>query len=431
MASPAFTAAHYGAQARRAAGRPHVAAAERSERRRARLRGLLIGTAFLLSHVYLPLIALVAADILFARRGRPLTRTSLAIGCIAIFCAVLEIVSASIHSTGRPAIPAAIVGTLVILQALWISQTDRRQLPELVTAFMLTTMMGNFLAFAAGLQGSSTYFALSQNQMGDFFGIEKRVFFFFSNGTNAYGTLAGLFFTVSVFIYVQSRSRLAALSALAAIASIVMVDSRGALAFSVLAILIRYMLPIRRYAPAIAISTIAVPLLALAYPDVVTDIVGAFSRPGTDASSGRLLYWNTIIAYLPWEPQKILFGAGLNGTSTMAIPAIALRDFSNYVISDGVIPGAHNMWLQIFVDGGLIKLIFYLSVFAICIRNIHRNGAPFSMQYGILYVLLAGMSESALDYNRIEFLFVLFILIGLSLPADRPAPQPPMKVGRN
>ena len=123
--------------------------------------------------------------------------------------------------------------------------------------------------------------------------------------------------------------------------------------------------------------TVALPLL----PD---DVVGRYSVDSVVESggTGRFEIWRFLLDYTFKNPSRLIRGSGLLSTYDIMYAA----GFQNGV--------AHNAFIQVLSDEGVIGLLLFLAVMAACIlRNLRR--APL---YACAFFALAAFAVSLTFY---------------------------------
>ena len=137
----------------------------------------------------------------------------------------------------------------------------------------------------------------------------NRVLFPTAGGLNSFGTTAGIRL-VSSFIILTSKNRnrkldkiIALFGGLSSLAIILLADSRGAIAYSFLIMLLNLFLP-KMYYGLLRLIPIIAPLLPVVMITVLNllpgTLISALSRSGSDLAnmSNRLIIWDIILKQL-------------------------------------------------------------------------------------------------------------------------------------
>ena len=129
-----------------------------------------------------------------------------------------------------------------------------------------------------------------------------------------------------------------------------------------------------------------------------------------------------MVSRLPEYVDSWLLGFGLMGPSRLHIPLSSMKDFTLYLRHSDELPHAHNLWLQIFLEGGIIKLLVILSLFMAIADAASRIEEKNTRRLALcsLYIPIAGIMESTFDYLRIENLIFIFILAGAAFTHATP-----------
>ncbi len=110
---------------------------------------------------------------------------------------------------------------------------------------------------------------------------------------------------------------------------------------------------------AFIVVTVVFPLL----PDEVRQRY-SIESVAEDGGSGRFDIWAALIVYTAETPERIIHGEGIMSTET----SISISG------SGSTAAVAHNQFIQVFADQGIVGLLFYLAWMGACfLRNIRRR----------------------------------------------------------
>lgn len=162
------------------------------------------------------------------------------------------------------------------------------------------------------------------------------------------------------------------------------------------------------------ISALAVPLLALAINPAVIEIM----QPHLSASALHRLYiWQLYATYLP---NAFPWGLGIGAVDHLdALPSIPLA-----LQGLGINPllrHPHNMWLQLYLELGIIGVILYGGLVLSLINAIHRSTIHIPYRALAMGSITCYLFISMVDYNmwRDRWLAAAFIcaaLLRIALP---------------
>lgn len=182
--------------------------------------------------------------------------------------------------------------------------------------------------------------------------------------------------------------------------------SRGAVAALVIAALVSYMTPagraIRlRIAFAALISLLLVPLVA---PQYVTAILTLFNHQGggSDFSSGRFDLWSNLLGL--WQDHWVL--------------GIGYRTIETLTEAQGL--AAHNLFLQFFVETGIVGGVASLYIFVIAWVRRDRIGHAGLLAGAALGVGVVEMTEASLTGFGNAIALVGWILVVTSVQNQEP-----------
>jgi hypothetical protein len=160
------------------------------------------------------------------------------------------------------------------------------------------------------------------------------------------------------------------------------------------------------------IAIIFIGLLGFVLSDIIITLFsrGLESRDFSEISSGRLdSMWIPLISELTTNPYRILFGFGLYGM-IMTDAYMFSSDFFQAT-------HAHNAYLNLIVDGGLIVflpfvfLLFYSFKHAMTISRKFNNSTFNALLSSVIVYLVAGMSGRQFTPNTGNAM--LFIIIAI------------------
>ncbi|WP_220636223.1 O-antigen ligase family protein [Georgfuchsia toluolica] len=253
----------------------------------------------------------------------------------------------------------------------------------------------------------------------------QRVFFPFSLGVNGFGVVAGLASVSSFIFFFLKRSFFNFALLMMCALSLLLSDSRGALGFTFLTLLIlalAYLIRRIRYFPTLLITlvVIAYPLVTLMIFNTINWILGDYAalvRASGGLLSGRDVIWEAV-----WDRARTfsalewIFGWGYQGQ----VPSGASQGYSQlFEHLRGIDPekmNVHSSALQVVLDFGLIGL---LSVMGVAFHRMHTLlQAPQRGDYiawplvlgFFFYSILAGGVDLTLNQNNLVF-FYLFLLM--------------------
>lgn len=393
------------------------------------LRGLLYGVAFLLMHITLAAAILILVDVAFWRRLPSVGRKAIVLMGLFAFSTLTGLIITH-FSAPNPMFEKLALAMVFLAIMAFILGAERRpeDLRRILLTCILTVLVGNFLGEMAGLGASSLYLGRSQNMMLAGLGYFFRTQYPFTFGINSYGTLLGLFIVVATVDLISKRSWLALACICLSAFELAMTDSRGALVAAAISVPIAiFSLRGRTAVAATIASFVSVPtLMILAGP--VQDVFGGFSRQGVDVTSGRLYWWQLLLDRLPGQVESWWLGFGLAGTSSLNISMGSLKQFEGYRLTADALPGAHNLWLQAFLDGGFFKIIVLLVLFVTLFNSVKNFPVlPKRMALCVVYVPLVGIMESSFDSSRFEMLFIIFSLVGMAFAGQFAAQRQAVK----
>lgn len=381
----------------------------------AQVRGVWLGSVALFMHFSLSSAVLMAADGVFWRNVRPHKKLALYVAALMVV-GLIEILITHFGDRPQPLIErTALLGLGAICVATMIGSDRAVDQRRLLFTFAFVILAANLATWLVGVQGQSVYQGLAPE--GEMIKGLRRVQFFFAFGINAYGTTAGLFLAFALADALTTRSWFSLAVAGMALATVFLTDSRGALLAALLTVMACY-LPRWRILPRAIVfaSLFALPTILLLGPFLNSVFSFAIRTDGLDLTTGRASYWISITSRLSDHIDSWWLGFGLMGSTRLSIPISDISHLSAYLRQGDALPHAHNLWLQIFLEGGILKLAvvlgLLLSVAGAAVR-IQSNKIR-RLVLSFLYIPIAGMTESTFDYMRMENLIFLFILAGVA-----------------
>lgn len=315
-----------------------------------------------------------------------------------------------------------------------------------VAAFGLYITL-NLILYGLGVEsGDQIYLAKYPSQILTMLGFPGyRVLFPMTKGINYYGLFAGSVL-VSFMILLRDKRwiwmRVAGLLiVLLALVSILLTDSRGALLFSLMTVLLFSVFrgfP-RALVYCVVIASILPPILTplissmkldafdfLARQDSQWEPASQFTADNDDCEtrltqvsgilSNRPVIWGIVLRELA-QPKFIhIIGYGYRGHYISGISSQYSCLFKSYALSD--LASTHNLWLQLVVDlgyvGTIVSLWFIDGLVAKLSRLFiqSRDYVFMAMQGVLVYVILIGSLEASLspDFNML-FIFICLISI--------------------
>ena len=158
---------------------------------------------------------------------------------------------------------------------------------------------------------------------------------------------------------------------------------------------------------AILLAIITVTIIFPLLPESVQERY-SIEQVAEDKGSGRFDIWEYLLEYTFEKPERIIFGSGV--LSSYEILANAPKTFLNGV--------AHNTFIQVFSDQGLLGLFLFLLVMLACFMK-PRNTDKL---YGCAFLALMAFSMSLTFYVFKPYLNIMMmcaISIEGRLPSDK------------
>ena len=231
----------------------------------------------------------------------------------------------------------------------------------------------------------------------------NRVQFPLASGLNGIGpTAAAALVVCALLAFRGERRRLAVAGAALSLYVILAIDSRGALLFAGLALLLVWATP-RARKRGLGWAAIGLPVvpvvLALALTGLAETEAGVrLERGGQESLStgtGRTVVWGEIIDLFERPSPDHIFGYGQNGQ----IISGASIDYA-YLFAREENPlsrSAHNVLLQTLLDTGWVGLISFLALTAVVLAQLgRRSGDPYfaALLTATLSLLLLGVVQA-------------------------------------
>lgn len=351
-------------------------------------------------------------------------------------------------STQVVVLQAAVIVACVVLFCLAllsyrVTPADRRARILCVVCAPALFVAANLLAHQAGLfSPPQTVPVTGTSTLLEMVGISReRVILPLTIGLNAGGAMGALAVAVSVPLAIRRKRRrwLYVLLAVAGLATIASVDSRGALLAATLALLAVRFLP-RASERLVAVLPLLLPLA----PAIILWALGRlsglserFSRDPGDflTGTGRQGVWDAITNKLASPYIEHLYGYGAYGQIRSDVIYDYAYVFDNATQRDTA--GAHNIALQMILDSGYIGLAVFtataVTVLLAAGRHARRSNDPldYAIVAGLVTLVLTGATESMPWIYGVP---MLVSFLGLSVAAVRlgfypatwvPGPVPP------
>lgn len=387
--------------------------------------GLALGVAFLITHVSLyfaPIFLLIAAVSVPGRLRHFPIPPFLIGGCLVLSFTIEGLTAYFWANADFILILRAGAGLASAILGLFLGYRFPEAARQAILIAGAIVLISNTFFWIAGIEPEHARYLYGSGELLSSVGLYiSRVSFFFSQGINAYGTLAGL---LALLFAADARTTGRPTSvafAILALAHVLMTDSRGAFFVSIVSMAIIFSGRGRVVFIPILIASIIAPFFLLAFSDTINDALAAHARIGTDVSTGRIPYWERIIDALSDNWLALPFGVGLTGANAIVNQIGSIHDLAGYINAQDELPGAHNIWIQALLEGGLFKVALIVTVFVLIGRRVaylptsYRNFALCA-----IYVPLIGVLESTFDWTRFEIFLILFAILGICLRADVP-----------
>lgn len=172
--------------------------------------------------------------------------------------------------------------------------------------------------------------------------------------------------------------------------SVLRTGSRGGFIGIMLGIFFSIMIAVKSF-KAKALMTLAVVfcgviVVTVVFPLLPEDVQARYSINSVvaDSGAGRFDIWKYLIQYAADSPVRLIRGSGLLSTYEI------LKD-ANVPVSAGA---AHNQFVQVLSDQGILGLMMFFTLIAVCIlRNIRKN--PY---YSCAFIAVMAFSMSLTMY---------------------------------
>lgn len=254
----------------------------------------------------------------------------------------------------------------------------------------------------------------------------ERAYFMLSNGINSYGGVSGVLLGLSIILF--RRTKWAFFSFVAAAITCLLIDSRSAILFCILAVLISWFVAGRGYWRLGLFIAILLPLFPL-ISGVVYYLVGlvfggtdALVRSDSDGGSlgGRSLIWMSAIKVFQEFSLYQVLGYGNAGQVTSGVSSAigATQEFSNYVNVES--HSVHNFYLQALLNYGylgfLLVVFLLFSVFSGIRRYAGSGECDRTFLWALLFVfyfiMFINNTEVSIIYpGQLFFPFLLFVFV--------------------
>jgi len=326
-------------------------------------------------------------------------------------------------------------GYLYLASALRASERDRRLFivcctPAVYVAINVLLNLGKVHVGATAGEPTSVINAGTPAQLLGLVGIHSsRVLFPLANGINNFGDIAGVALAISTILAVKTRGRQRKVSLLLLAASaygLLATDARGALVFSVAAVILVLLFGHRRsltWLPLIMPFTTFITTFLLK-SIANTPLVSIFSRSGDDliTATNRTTIWEGVSQVLSHPAINQLYGWGIGGQISSG--ASVHYDFLFFGAARPDQYTAHNFALQTILDVGYVGLIVFVLVFLLAARRLQKmlvgHGSPVARALlgSLVFLIFAGATDGAPSIYTPETLYFLF-LASTSIAAAR------------
>lgn len=151
----------------------------------------------------------------------------------------------------------------------------------------------------------------------------------------------------------------------------------------------------------------AVFVVGVVFPMLPQDVQERYSveRVAEDKGSGRFDIWKYLVNYTAEKPDRIIHGSGLNST-THTLENSGLGMTARW---------AHNQFIQVFADQGVIGLGLFLTFAALCFfKNIRKNP-----EYACAFAAVMALSFSLTFYVFKPYINII-IMCAMSFEENEP-----------
>lgn len=409
------------------------------------LRGILLVLAWL-PLILFSAIILVADPLLF-RGGRQriiyLLRMArerkFGSALLAIFIILLMIAYVRSAAIGTISAESAIVGIIGVSVSLLFSvaiasryrsaATFGNMLNAMLFAFPVYVFINLFLYFS-GVRNYQFPEGVGDANLLAMFGIGlQRIALPTATGINSFGPIAGATFLIGlVWLSMNGKAYLRVTGVLAAVVGVVaifLIDSRGALGFSIISAIVFYIAPKSLWeklhlAPALSL---VIPILLIIVVEMLPDLELFQLIARTEDSgvvSSRDLVWASAMAELINYSPIHLFGFGTFGQATSGISA----DYAAAFASDfehSSLASLHNFALQYVFDIGYFGLVIFLALAMYAIKQYtsSRNAGCRIVAIFLTYIVLVGSIEAVPTVYSRDTFFVFTFFVGLAIFGPR------------
>lgn len=292
--------------------------------------------------------------------------------------------------------------------------------------FLLANLLLYFLGFISQFQGVGSEHAF----LSGMFGFDTvRMALPLSYDTGSGGALAGLSFlgAITGIIYLNKMVQKIACFGLLLLSlwAIFLTDSRGALFFGMVAILVVIFIPsltLRSIKWLVFLLPI-LPVLVVAasdyMPALLTSDVTEISRDGSSLVTSRDFIWHAVLNKLATFDPIQVFGYGLFGQLPSGVSLEYIELFIERAdFSEAALMPTHNNILQLVMDVGYFGMLVYLLIFY-NLFNVHidkaisSGGKSFTnvmLLAGMLYLTLIGLTSVTLYYANSTLIFSWFMM---------------------
>jgi O-antigen ligase len=280
----------------------------------------------------------------------------------------------------------------------------------------------NFVFYASGIRFRTEIFVEPRpSLLLSYLGLVlPRITFPMASGINSYGYTAGMVLTAGIVIMRSLKRRtLGLFSILLALVTMVLVDSRAALLFSLLAsALVARKNLVKKHSWLIIFLSLTLPLLALfILQNLPLEWVSLLSRSETDAItlSNRTVIWDAgLHDFSTFKVQNVI-GWGYRGQIPSGIMDKYAFLFSNY--QNIVSISLHNAYLQHLVDTGYLGLGIFLFLLNRLLQAMFEKRfaqqSPWGLVLGSMavYLIVSSSMDSVLllDFQETFSIFLLIL----------------------
>jgi hypothetical protein len=290
--------------------------------------------------------------------------------------------------------------------------------PVVFTEVNLLLYVGGFKLPTDATQGTTT---ANPAEILGWLGIHaNRVSFPLSPGVNGAGVAAAVSLVICVLLTrgaQRSTCRWPLAGAVASLAVILLADSRGALVFAILAVVLSSIHVRRAAARVLPVTLVFAPAIILFVVGHLGSLTPTLSRTPGDfvTATGRETIWDNVVRFLSQAHVQDLFGYGAYGQTRTGI---GWQDA--YLFPGQQYPeffSVHSLALQTILDSGWIGLgvlVWFLSVaLSAALRADWERRTPESVALlGALMMLVLGGSDEALPGVAGFYLMISLVTLG-------------------